>query len=76
MPIHSRYDWCHPNGVPMSRTELAICSALFLAIMLTIKYLIAPAIVITGGPIAGFAVIGALIALAYWIDAREKNKGR
>jgi len=60
----------------MSRTELAICSALFLVIMLAIKYLIAPAIVINGGPIAGLAVIGGLIALAYWIDARDKKRGR
>lgn len=60
----------------MSKIELFIYSVIFLAIILTLKYFIAPAIVAYGGIAAALVLVGCCIVLAYWIDARDKNKGR
>jgi hypothetical protein len=60
-----------PDGLPIVDRYLIFAIAIFIAVMVVLKYFIAPAIVSSGGPIAALAVIGGCILLAYWIQRRE-----
>jgi len=45
---------------------------IFIAIMIAIKYFVAPALVASGGPFAALAFIGACILIAYWIERKKR----
>jgi hypothetical protein len=47
---------------------------LFVAIMIAMKYFLAPALVASGGPFAALAFVGACILIAYWIERKDKTK--
>jgi hypothetical protein len=57
----------------MGRTELIICSVAFIAIMLLLKYVVAPSFVGNFGVIGALVFIGVCILIAYRIEGKKRH---
>jgi hypothetical protein len=72
-PAHQLYPYHFSRLIAMGRTELIICSVLFIVAMVFFKYVVAPGIVGNFGIVGALVFIGVCILIAYRIDGKKRH---